>query len=224
MAPVIIPVAPVVTAEDETNNNQAMAVEVPAVIPPPRYQAQRHGEAALPPEPPRRNVNAERWRQPPAFNTHIANNNGNIRGNDRGTGNNVQQTEPIQDSDATCFCSSSSSCLRSIYQKPYPAHINDIPFPRGFKVPNFNLFNGEDLYPSALEHIRCFLAHCVAIETQPLMKLRLVGSSLSGQAFTWYLNLPQNSIQDWNEMETVFIDQYYRSEPEITINDLTCLK
>lgn len=97
--PIIILVAPVVTAEDETNNNQAMAVEVPAIIPPPRYQAQRHGEAALPPEPSRRNVNAERWRQPLAFNTHIANNNGNIRGNDRGRGNNVQQPEPIQDSD-----------------------------------------------------------------------------------------------------------------------------
>ncbi|KAH0972003.1 hypothetical protein GBA52_024159 [Prunus armeniaca] len=39
MALIIILVAPVVTAEDETNNNQAMAVEVPAVIPPPRYQA-----------------------------------------------------------------------------------------------------------------------------------------------------------------------------------------
>lgn len=96
MASIIIPVAPVVTGEDETNNNQAMAVEVPAVIPPPRYQAQRHSEAALPPKPPRRNVNAERWRQPHAFNTY---NNGNIRGNDRGRGNNVQQPELIQDSD-----------------------------------------------------------------------------------------------------------------------------
>lgn len=56
------------------------------------------------------------------------------------------------------------------------------------------------------------------------MKLRLVGSSLLGHAFTWYLNLPPNSIQDWNEMETVFIDQYDRSKPEITINGLTYLK
>ncbi|CAL8997885.1 unnamed protein product [Prunus brigantina] len=42
---------------------------------------------------------------------------------------------------------------RPTYQKPYPSYIDDLPFLRGFKVPSFSLFNGEDLYASALEHI-----------------------------------------------------------------------
>ncbi|CAL2237931.1 unnamed protein product [Prunus armeniaca] len=50
---------------------------------------------------------------------------------------------------------------RPTYQKPYPAYIDELPFPRGFKVPIFSLFDREDLYASALEHI----AQCVAIET-----------------------------------------------------------
>ncbi|BFG30041.1 hypothetical protein CerSpe_163150 [Prunus speciosa] len=33
---------------------------------------------------------------------------------------------------------------RPTYRKPYPAYIDQIPLPAGFKVPNFTLFNGED--------------------------------------------------------------------------------
>ncbi|BFG34821.1 hypothetical protein CerSpe_210950 [Prunus speciosa] len=113
---------------------------------------------------------------------------------------------------------------RPTYQKPYPVYVDDLPFPRGFKVPNFSLFNGEDLYASALEHIGRFSAQCVAIETHPLLKLRLFGSSLSGQAFTWYSNLSPNSITGWAEMEGAFMEQYYRPEPEVIINDLTDMK
>ncbi|CAL8082575.1 unnamed protein product [Prunus armeniaca] len=95
---------------------------------------------------------------------------------------------------------------RPTYQKPYPAYIGDLPFPRGFKVPSFSLFNGEDLYALALEHIGWFSAQCVSIETQPLLKLRLFGSFLSGQAFTWYSNLSPNSILGWAKMEGAFME------------------
>lgn len=77
--------------------------------------------------------------------------------------------------------------VRPVYQKPYPAHTNDIPFSREFKVSSFTLFNGEDLYTSALEHVGQFSAHFMAIEVNLLLKLRLFNSSLSGQAFTWYI-------------------------------------
>ncbi|CAL9004103.1 unnamed protein product [Prunus brigantina] len=57
-----------------------------------------------------------------------------------------------------------------------------------------------------------------------MLKLRLFGNSLSGQAFTWYTNLPANSVQTWEQMESVFHDYYYRIQPEVTISDLAALK
>ncbi|BFG34689.1 hypothetical protein CerSpe_209630 [Prunus speciosa] len=226
---------------------------------PSKYQALRTGEAALPPGPVRKNMYAERWREPAGFNVHIAHNNGNNGGNGRARRDYARTTKLPQDSDdedeagqnpqaaiepppaihpdeailnemeglRQLFYNGQAGIRRAArptYQKPYPAYIDDLPFPRGFKVPNFSLFNGEDLYTSALEHIGRFSAQCVAIETQPLLKLRLFGSSLSGQAFTWYSNLSPNSITGWAEMEGAFMEQYYRPEPEVTINDLTDMK
>ncbi|CAL9017438.1 unnamed protein product, partial [Prunus brigantina] len=45
---------------------------------------------------------------------------------------------------------------RPTYRKPYPAYIDQIPLPPGFKVPNFTLFNGEDPHASSVEHIGRF--------------------------------------------------------------------
>ncbi|CAL8988830.1 unnamed protein product, partial [Prunus brigantina] len=91
---------------------------------------------------------------------------------------------------------------RPTYRKPYPAYIDQIPLPPGFKVPNFTLFNGEDPHASSVEHIGRLSVQCIAIENNPLLKLRLFGNSLSGQAFTWYTSLPPNSVQTWEQMES----------------------
>ncbi|XP_016648289.1 PREDICTED: uncharacterized protein LOC107880712 [Prunus mume] len=113
---------------------------------------------------------------------------------------------------------------RPTYRKPYPAYIDQILLSPGFKVPNFTLFNGEDPHASSVEHIGRFSIQCIAIENNPLLKLRIFGNSLSGQAFTWYTNLPANSVQTWEQMESVFHDYYYRIQPEVTISDLAALK
>lgn len=73
---------------------------------------------------------------------------------------------------------------RPTYKKPYLAYIDRMPLPPGFKVPNFTLFNGEDAHASSIEHIGRFSVQCIAIENNPLLKLKLFGNSLSGQAFT----------------------------------------
>ncbi|CAL9019199.1 unnamed protein product, partial [Prunus brigantina] len=73
---------------------------------------------------------------------------------------------------------------RPTYRKPYPAYTDQIPLSSGFKVPNFTLFNGEDPHASSIEHICRFSVQCIAIENNPLLKLRLFGNSLSGQVFT----------------------------------------
>ncbi|CAL2240329.1 unnamed protein product [Prunus armeniaca] len=87
---------------------------------------------------------------------------------------------------------------RPTYKKPYPAYIDQMPLSPGFKVPNFTLFNGEDPHASSVEHIV--------------------------EAFTWYTSLPANSVQTWEQMESVFHDYYYKIQPEVTISDLAALK
>ncbi|CAL8151986.1 unnamed protein product [Prunus armeniaca] len=113
---------------------------------------------------------------------------------------------------------------RPTYKKPYLAYIGQIPLSSCFKVPNFTLFNGEDLHASSVEHIGRFFVQSIAIENNPLLKLRLFGNSLSGQAFTWYTSLTANSIQTWEQMENVFHDYYFKIQPKVTISDLAVLK
>jgi hypothetical protein len=38
------------------------------------------------------------------------------------------------------------------YQKPYPNYYNQLPYPRGYRVPEFSKFSGED-NKTTLEHV-----------------------------------------------------------------------
>ncbi len=42
------------------------------------------------------------------------------------------------------------------YQRPYPEHIDSVPYPQGFEVPNFTKFTGEDAR-TTMEHIGQFI-------------------------------------------------------------------
>ncbi|KAM2961338.1 hypothetical protein FF1_030925 [Malus domestica] len=115
--------------------------------------------------------------------------------------------------------------FRVTYQKPYPEYIDEQnPFPINFKMPAFPTFMGEDGSVSSRDHIFKFSNHCVAYEDNPNYKLKLFGNSLAGLASQWYSLLPPNSIANWGKMEMAFHEQFYRIEPEMTINDLVEVK
>ncbi len=76
-----------------------------------------------------------------------------------------------------------------VYQKPYPNYFDNIPYPRGFRVPKFTKFNGEDS-TITWEHINQFLVQC----GEDAFKIRLFSSFLSGTVFTWFTSLMANSI------------------------------
>ncbi|KAM2980449.1 hypothetical protein FF2_011883 [Malus domestica] len=65
---------------------------------------------------------------------------------------------------------------------------------------------------------------CVAYEDNPNYKLRLFGNSLVGLASQWYSLLPLNFIANWGQMKMAFHEQFYKIEPEMTINDLVEVK
>lgn len=56
------------------------------------------------------------------------------------------------------------------------------------------------------------------------IKLRMFPNSLTITTFTWYINLPPNSIRSWQNMEEQFHAQFYRAKPKIFIADLSKLK
>ena len=86
------------------------------------------------------------------------------------------------------------------FYKPYPEIIDrENPYPRGYRIPDFSLFSGED-GQSTLEHVAIFTMQCGELanyENFYHFKLTLFPNSLTEAAFTWYTTLPRNSTQSW---------------------------
>lgn len=112
---------------------------------------------------------------------------------------------------------------RPMYTKPHPDEIDQQGFPKGFRVPEFHVFSGENPRESTVEHVARFHVQCGEAATRDEWKLRLFPNSLTATTFTWYINLPPNSILTWRQMEETFHQQFYRVEPEVTMADLSGL-
>ena len=85
------------------------------------------------------------------------------------------------------------------------------------------MFSGDD-EKTALEHISRFTVQCGEYSNKGNGKLRLFPNSLIGQAFTWYVALPENSINSWEEMEEKFWSHFARSNVGVSMADLARLK
>ena len=101
---------------------------------------------------------------------------------------------------------------------PYPAYLEKFEYPKGFKIPDFSLFIAESSL-SSLEHVARFTAQCGHINSD-FHKLRLFNFSLTSSAFAWYINLPPNSIQSWEELVEKFHEQFYRPRMEMSVSSL----
>ncbi|KAM1980459.1 hypothetical protein ACFX15_037071 [Malus domestica] len=101
---------------------------------------------------------------------------------------------------------------------PYPAYVEQVEYPRGFKIPDFSLFAGESSL-SSLEHVARFTAQCGDVNSD-FHKLRLFNFSLTGSAFAWYINLPLNFVQSWEELVVKFHEQFYRPRMEMSVSSL----
>ncbi|CAL9001576.1 unnamed protein product, partial [Prunus brigantina] len=72
---------------------------------------------------------------------------------------------------------------------------------------------------SSIEHIGRFTAQCGEADSDA-QKLRLFVPSLIGLAFSWFINLPPNSVRDWSDMERIFHEHFYQTNREITVVEL----
>ncbi|KAI5338995.1 hypothetical protein L3X38_018267 [Prunus dulcis] len=111
----------------------------------------------------------------------------------------------------------------TIYRRPHSKQFDQEKFPRGFEVPKFALFSGDGLQ-STMEHIGRFTTQCAEIGHHEALKLRFFPSTLKGAALSWYVKLPQNTVPNWQTMEQIFHEQFYRPEPEALMADLAKIR
>jgi hypothetical protein len=87
-----------------------------------------------------------------------------------------------------------------VYQKPYPDYYDQLPYPRGYRAPEFSKFSGED-GNITLEHVGQFILQCGEASANDALKLRMFPLSLSVTVFTWFTSLAPNSIFTWVQLE-----------------------
>jgi hypothetical protein len=127
---------------------------------------------------------------------------------------------------ATILCESFSIEPKGrghVYQKLYPDHYDQLPYPRGYRVPEFSKFSGED-GKTTLEHVDQFLLQCGEASANDALKFRMFPLSLSGIAFTWFTSLALNSIFTWAQLEQKFHEYFYSSDTELRLSHLTTIK
>jgi hypothetical protein len=70
-----------------------------------------------------------------------------------------------------------------VYQKTYLNYYDQLPYSRGYRVPEFSKFSGED-GKTTLEHINQFILQCGEDSANDALNLRMFPLSLSGTACT----------------------------------------
>jgi hypothetical protein len=95
-----------------------------------------------------------------------------------------------------------------IYQKLNPLHFDLVPYPVGWRTPDFVKFNGED-NRTTWEHVTHYLAQLVKVNLVEALKVRLFSLSLTNTAFSCFSSLSPNSIDSWEQLEHKFYDHFY---------------
>jgi hypothetical protein len=70
-----------------------------------------------------------------------------------------------------------------VYQKAYLDYYDQLSYPRGYRVPEFSKFSGED-DKATLEHVGQFILQRDEAGAHDALKLRMFPLSLSGTDFT----------------------------------------
>jgi hypothetical protein len=105
----------------------------------------------------------------------------------------------------------------------YPDYYDQLPYPRGYRVPEFSKFSGEDGKTTS-EHVGQFILQCGEVSANNALKFRMFPLSLSGTAFTWFTSLTLNSIFTWAQSEQKNYEYFYSDDTELRLSHLTAIK
>jgi hypothetical protein len=95
----------------------------------------------------------------------------------------------------------------------YPDYYGQLPYPRGYRVPEFSKFSGED-GKTTLEHVGQFILQCGEAGANEVLQLRMFSLSLSGTTFTWFTSLAPNSIFTWAQLERKLLGPMGEAKPD----------
>jgi hypothetical protein len=70
-----------------------------------------------------------------------------------------------------------------VYQKPYSDYYDQLPYPRGYRVPEFSKFSGEG-GKTILEHVGQFILQCDEASANDALKMRMFSFIVSSTTFT----------------------------------------
>ena len=110
-----------------------------------------------------------------------------------------------------------------VYHKPYPEYFDAMPYPQGYKVPDFAKFNGVDS-KTTWEHVSQYLAQLGEASSHDELKVSLFPLSLTGTAFSWFSALPYGSVSTWYHLEKKFHDHFYSGDNELKLSQLTSVR
>jgi broad specificity phosphatase PhoE len=109
------------------------------------------------------------------------------------------------------------------YQKLYDHGFDTVPCPQRTRIPNFSKFSSES-GRSTHERVGQFLAHLAELADGKAFRVCLFSLSLTGTAFTWYIALPPNSINSWNDLESKFHEHSFSEEYELGLANLASVR
>ncbi|XP_050916180.1 uncharacterized protein LOC127131294 [Lathyrus oleraceus] len=112
---------------------------------------------------------------------------------------------------------------RPNYKSPLSEYILQSELPPRWEVPKFKKFSG-DTSKSNVEHVARYLIEAGDIVNNENMKVNYFPSSLTENAFTWFMMLLASSIHDWTYLERPFHKQFYMGQSKISLKELASVK
>jgi hypothetical protein len=91
------------------------------------------------------------------------------------------------------------------------------------KDTEFSKFSSES-GRSTHERVGQFLAHLGELAVGEAFHVCLFSLSLTDTAFAWYVVLPPNSINSWNDLESKFHEHFFSEEYELGLANLASVR
>ncbi|GAA0173109.1 hypothetical protein LIER_26794 [Lithospermum erythrorhizon] len=88
---------------------------------------------------------------------------------------------------------------------PFTDRLDRIPLPQGFTLPQFTQFNGMG---DPVKHLQGFLAKMTITSNNSDIYAKAFSNSLSDRALDWYMALPLNSIDSYQQTADAFIAKF----------------
>ncbi|GAA0138798.1 hypothetical protein LIER_34981 [Lithospermum erythrorhizon] len=83
--------------------------------------------------------------------------------------------------------------------------LDSIALPAGFKLPQFNLFDGNG---NPFKHPKGFIAHMKITSNNPDVYAKAFPNSLTSKALDWYMELPLKSLDSYQATADTFVAKF----------------